>query len=163
MKTAVVIALMLALSISASGCREKKDDNVTIIGGADGPTSIFLAKDTGAENQKDVLSGTWQTASIGYEMDGEMQPEYYVQFEGLQINYGHMKADDFVVDHIDKISYIEETSPGQYIVRAETSAGNRYTLKTAESDNDVLEYYETWNEKEFGDTYRGGSSLSRCN
>ncbi len=52
-----------------------------------------------SENQKDVLSGTWQTASIGYEMDGELQPEYY----------------------------------------------------------------ETWKEEEFGDTYRGGSSLSRCN
>ena len=32
-------------------------------------------KDMASENQKDVLSGTWQTASIGYEMDGELQPE----------------------------------------------------------------------------------------
>lgn len=56
-------------------------------------------KDMASVNQEDVLSGTWQTASIGYEMDGEMQPEYY----------------------------------------------------------------ETWNEEEFGDAYRGGSSLSRCN
>jgi hypothetical protein len=312
MKKAVVTALMLALAVSTSGCGEKKDDNVTIIGGADGPTSIYLApssvsegfryadpidgdeyyavidrilgecglegqewgtviglkgetdavvslaleptgrykalgiiskeagcygiilndtidgtqdnvnyayeawaytakaedkpefkwegdrlyftypvqsdngietrtvpidcgydtghmefnmerKDMASVNQEDVLSGTWQTASIGYEMDGEMQPEYYVQFEGLQINYGHMKDADFIVDHTDEISYLEETSPGKYIVQAETSARIQYTLKTAESDNDVLEYYETWNEEEYGDAYRGGSSLSRCN
>ncbi|MCR5772495.1 MAG: hypothetical protein K6G87_14845 [Butyrivibrio sp.] len=96
-------------------------------------------------------------------MDGEIQPEYYVQFDGLQINYGHMKDADFFTDHIDEISYLEETSPGKYIVKAEASAGIQYTLKSAENDNDVLEYYETWNEKEFVDTYRGGSSLSRCN
>ena len=120
-------------------------------------------EDIASVNQEDMLSGTWQTASIGYEIDGEMQPEYYVQFEGLQINYGHMKDVDFIVDHMDEISYIEETSPGKYIVQAETVAGIKYTLKTAESDNDVLEYYETWNEEEFGDTYIGGSSLTRCN
>lgn len=74
-----------------------------------------------------------------------------------------MKDADFIVDHTDVISHQEETSPGKYIVQAETSAGIQYTLKTAESDNDVLEYYETWNEEEFGDAYRGGSSLSRCN
>ena len=34
--------------------------------------------------------------------------------------------------------------------------------RTAENDPDVLEYYETWNEAEFPDMYRGGASLSRC-
>ncbi len=120
-------------------------------------------KDMASENQEDVLSGTWQTASIGYETDGDMQPEYYVQFEDLQIKYGHMKDGEFIVDHTDDISYLEETEPGKYIVQAETSTGAQYTLKTAESDNDALEYYETWNEEEFPDAYRGGSSLSRCN
>ncbi|MBQ6407133.1 MAG: hypothetical protein IJJ64_03750 [Butyrivibrio sp.] len=120
-------------------------------------------KDMASENQEDVLSGTWQTASVGYEADGEMQPEYYVQFAGLQINYGHMKDGEFIVDHTDDISYLEETEPGKYIVQAESSTGVQYTLKTAESDNDVLEYYETWNEDEFPDAYRGGATLTRCN
>ena len=92
-----------------------------------------------------------------------MQPEYYVQFERLQINYGHMKDGDFIVDHTDDISYLDETEPGKYIVQAESSTGVQYTLKTAGSDNNVLEYYETWNEYEFSDAYRGGSSLTRCN
>ncbi len=26
----------------------------------------------------------------------------------------------------------------------------------------VMEYYETWNENEFADCYRGGSSLFKC-
>ncbi|SDB52364.1 hypothetical protein [Butyrivibrio sp. INlla16] len=160
MKKAVVTALVLALAIGASGCGEKKDENVTIIGGADGPTSIYLAP---SSDKDEVLSGTWQTASIGYEADGDMQPEYYVQFEGLQINYGHMKDGDFIVDHTDDISYLDEIEPGKYIVQAESSTGVQYTLKTADSDNDVLEYYETWNEDEFPDAYRGGASLTRCN
>ena len=49
MKKAVVTALMLALAVSASGCGEKKDDNVTIIGGADGTTSIYLAPSSVSE------------------------------------------------------------------------------------------------------------------
>ena len=34
---------MLVIAIAAIGCGAKKDDNLDIIGGADGPTSIFLA------------------------------------------------------------------------------------------------------------------------
>ncbi|MCR5772494.1 MAG: sodium ion-translocating decarboxylase subunit beta [Butyrivibrio sp.] len=49
MKKAIVTALILALAVSASGCSEKKDDNFTIIGGADGPTSIYLAPSSGSE------------------------------------------------------------------------------------------------------------------
>ncbi|MBQ8085721.1 MAG: hypothetical protein IJ232_06410 [Lachnospiraceae bacterium] len=49
MKKAVVTALMLALAVSTSGCGEKKDDNATIIGGADGPTSIYLAPSSVSE------------------------------------------------------------------------------------------------------------------
>ena len=49
MKKVVVNALILALAIGASGCGEKKDDNVSIIGGADGPTSIYLAPSSDEE------------------------------------------------------------------------------------------------------------------
>ena len=312
MKKVVVNALILALAIGASGCGEKKDDNVSIIGGADGPTSIYLApssdeeefryadpvdgdlyyevmdrilveygfdgqewgtsidlkgetdavvslamdstgrykalgiiskeagcygiilddtidgtndnanyayeawaytakaedkpefkwederlcftypvqtdngietrtvpidygydtghmgfdmerRDMASENQKDVLSGTWQTASIGYEADGEMQPEYYVRFENLQVLYGHMKDGEFITDHVDEISLLDEFSAGMYKIQVETEGGEKYTLQTPEGDKDVLEYYETWNDDEFPDAYRGGSSLTRCN
>jgi len=43
MKRTVIVALMLVIAIAAIGCGAKKDDNLDIIGGADGPTSIFLA------------------------------------------------------------------------------------------------------------------------
>lgn len=108
------------------------------------------------------LAGTWQTASVGYELDGTMQPEYYVQFTDAEILYGHMKDGAFVVDHADKIASLEKTVAGGFIVRAESSNGVKYTYQTAESDPDVLEYYETWQEEEFSELYRGGASLSRC-
>ena len=43
MKRTVIAALTLFIAIAAIGCGAKKDDNLDIIGGADGPTSIFLA------------------------------------------------------------------------------------------------------------------------
>ena len=156
MKKAVVTALMLALAVSASGCGEKKDDTGHM--GFD-----MERRDMASENQKDVLSGTWQTASIGYEADGEMQPEYYVRFENLQVLYGHMKDGEFITDHVDEISLLDEFSAGMYKIQVETEGGEKYTLQTPEGDKDVLEYYETWNDDEFPDAYRGGSSLTRCN
>lgn len=81
---------MLIMVIGATGCGPKKGDT-TVIGGADGPTSIYLAP----EANDSVISGTWQTASIGYEAEGEMQPEYYVKFSDSEIIYGHMDNNDF--------------------------------------------------------------------
>ncbi len=43
-----------------------------------------------------------------------------------------------------------------------TFALSAISCQTSESDENVLEYYETWNEEEFPDTYSGGASLSRC-
>ena len=158
MKRVILSALAMLLILGTAGCGTQKDDNPEIIGGADEPTSITLE----AGNQNDLPTGRWQTASIGYESDGEMQPEYYVEFEGSRINYGHMKDDQFVADHSDEISYFEESSPGKYTIQAVSESGVQYTYKTAESDNSILEYYGTWNADDFGDTYSGGASLSKC-
>ncbi len=108
------------------------------------------------------IQGTWQTASMGYADDGTMQPEYYVRFSGTDILYGHLKNGQFVLDHSDKIISFEETSTGGYRVQAQTSNGSQYTFQTCESDDNMLEYYETWREEEFAEMYRGGASLSRC-
>ena len=62
MKKIVVSAFMLIMVIGIVGCGTKKEDT-TVIGGADGPTSIYLA----SEASEPVISGTWQTASIGSE------------------------------------------------------------------------------------------------
>ena len=92
-----------------------------------------------------------------------MQPEYYVRFENLQVLYGHMKDGEFITDHVDEITLLDEFSAGMYKIQVETEGGEKYTLQTPEGDKDVLEYYETWNDDEFPDAYRGGSSLTRCN
>ena len=107
------------------------------------------------------LSGIWQTASMGYEADGTMQPEYYVRFTSSVILYGHMKDGEFVPDHGDKIIRLEETGAGGTKIQAEASNGVQYTYQTAENDDSVLEYYETWEESVFPEMYRGGASLSR--
>lgn len=107
----VLLTALIILSVGTVGCGSKTDEDVTIIGGADGPTSIFLASKTEEEITDDLalaIPGTWQTASVGY-IDGEdMQPEYYVQFTEAEVNYGHMKDGAFALDHSDKISEIEK-------------------------------------------------------
>ncbi len=108
------------------------------------------------------IPGTWQTASMGYAADGMMQPEYYVQFSDSDILYGHLKNGQFLLDHADKILSLEETPSGGYRVQAQASNGVRYTFQTCESDDTILEYYETWREEEFAEMYRGGASLNRC-
>ena len=115
-------------------------------------------------NARDYLlsiPGTWQTASMAYEADGTMQPEYYVQFTHAGILYGHWKDGEFVFDHSDRIICFERTAAGGFKVQALSSGGVQYTYRSSESVADVLEYYETWEEAAFPDRYRGGASLSR--
>ena len=163
----VLLTALLMIAIGTVGCGAKTDSDVTIIGGADGPTSIFLASKTSEDeisNSLDILiPGTWQTASIGYVDGDDMQPEYYVQFTETEVNYGHMKDGVFSVDHSDKINEFEKTAEGEYKVKAESANGVQYTYQTAEGDADVLEYYETWNEDDFSEMYRGGASLTKSN
>ena len=160
----VLLTALIILTVGTVGCGSKTDEDVTIIGGADGPTSIFIASKTGEEITDDpvlAIPGTWQTASVGY-IDGEdMQPEYYVQFTEAEVNYGHMKDGAFALDHSDKISEIEKNADDEYKIKAESASGIQYTYQTAEGDADILEYYETWDEEDFSEMYRGGASLSR--
>ena len=109
------------------------------------------------------ITGTWQTASMVLGADGDISPEHYVQFTDSSINYGHMKDGEFVLAYSDQITRLDETAAGGFIVQAESSNGIQYTYQTCESDNDILEYYETWNEEDFPQTYRGGASLSKNN
>lgn len=157
LKKGIVAAFLLIMVIGTVGCEAKKGD-ITVIEGADGPTSIFVA----SKASEPVISGTWQTASIGYEVDGEMQPEYYVQFGDDEIIYGHMDNKEFVPDHIDSISQFEELKDGGYKIQAESENGVQYTYQSADGDSDILEYYETWNADEFSEKYSGSASLSRC-
>ena len=161
----VLLAALIMMVVGTAGCGAKTDKDVIINGGADGPTSVFIAEKTSeAETTADpdiYIPGTWQTASVGY-MDGEdMQPEYYVEFTQEAVNYGHMKDDTFVLDHSDRISEFEKTAEGKFKVKAESAGGIQYTYQTAEGDADILEYYETWSEEDFSEMYRGGASLSR--
>ncbi|MCR5649687.1 MAG: hypothetical protein K6F86_00725 [Lachnospiraceae bacterium] len=150
------------------GCGARNDSNTDIIGGSDGPTSVYLApkaddsKETEEIKNETLITGTWQTASMGYEYDGKVYPEYYVQFTDTDINYGHMKDGEFVLDHSDKISSFEVSESDRYKVKAVGSNGTQYSFQTAEIDSDILEYHETWNEEDFPHTYRGGASLSKC-
>ncbi|MCR5138493.1 MAG: hypothetical protein K6C12_15600 [Oscillospiraceae bacterium] len=122
-------------------------------------------KDQNASNgsSQKMIPGTWQTASMGYEYYGTYQPEYYVQFTNSEIIYGHMKNGEFIPDHTDRIIRLEEIVPGKFKVQAESANGTHYTYLTSESDNSVMEYYGTWSEEEFPETYSVGASLSSCN
>ena len=116
-------------------------------------------------NARDFLlsiPGTWQTASVVSEEDGSAHPAYHVRFTDSEILYGHMEDGAFVVDHTDTVSRFEKTAAGGFRILAEAANGVRYTFRTSESDHDVLEYFETWNEADFPESYRGGASLSRC-
>ena len=142
-----------------------RQDNITVIGGSDGPTSIYLAPESDKKENTDeaerFLAGTWTAASQGYEYYGISQAMYYVRFSGMDIIYGHYKDKEFVPDHTDKATLIEPVPEGGYIIKAENEDGDKYTYRSAERDPDILECYSTWNEDEFSDHYHGGSSLSR--
>jgi hypothetical protein len=162
----ILISGALMMTVIA-GCG-KTNDTASTAGAAE--EAVAVTEDTDAAENVDatetaeplpVISGTWQTASIVSEEDGSAYPEYHVQFTDTAIQYGHMKDGEFVPDHSDQIVIYEEVSEGCFKVKAESAKGVQYTYQTSESDKDVLEYYETWNEDEFADKYSGGASLSR--
>ena len=109
-----------------------------------------------------VIPGTWQTVSIVMTDDDNMEPEYYVQFTGSDVVYGHMSDGNFVQEYTDKIFASEKLASGGYMIKAMNSSGIKYTYLTSESDDTILEYYETWDEFDYADKYFGGSSLSKC-
>ena len=131
---------------------EPSDEIIHLKNYLDGPVEL-----TGSVS----LDGMWATASMVPYENGDVQPEWYVEFEGYAINYGHMEGDKFVVDHSDDVQCQMSDSDGNLFVQAENADGIQYTYRISEDDKDVLEYYETWNEDEYADTYSGSASLSR--
>ena len=109
-----------------------------------------------------VIPGTWQTVSIVMTDDDNMEPEYYVQFTGSDVIYGHMSDGNFVQEYTDKIFASEKLASGGYMIKAMNSSGIEYTYLTSESDDTILEYYETWDEFDYANKYFGGASLSKC-
>lgn len=158
--TAAVFAILMPvlLSIPAlSGCGKNDTPAATA-------EPVVHAEPAGpAEAAEKALSipGTWETASMGYEVDGVLSPEYCVRFTDSEILYGHLKDGDFVLDHADRISLLEETESGGFRIQAESANGTRYTYQTCADDADILEYFETWEEAAFPEAYRGGASLSK--
>ena len=148
---------MTAMIIGLVGCGSTNATETEIIGGADGPTSTFLA----SKESKALIPGTWETGSMGYEYYGELQPEYYVQFSDSEIIYGHMKKGEFIKDHADKITSFEELPTGGYEVRVDRADGSYYKYTTYEGDENILEYH--WTESKDGpENYSGGASLEKC-
>ena len=146
MRKAVYAAMLVLafLMMNLNGCGRQNDTIVDDTNGAE-------------------ITGTWQTVSMVLGADGDISPEHYVQFTASSINYGHMKDGEFVLDYSDRIALLDETASDGFIVQAESSNGIKYTYKTCESDNEIMEYYETWNEADFPQMYRGGASLRKCN
>ncbi len=163
MKKIVIAVLTLGMCM-AVGCGNKQSESEEIIGGANEPTTINLESTATGDNENSndsIIEGMWETASNGWEYDGEIQPQYYVTFADDKINYGHMKDGEFVLEYSDEIDTFSTTDKGGYKVQATASNGTQYTYQSSEETEDILEYYGTWNEDEFGDTYSGSASLVR--
>lgn len=146
------------------------------VGGDSGSTDL-IASENPSKNPSDVPSdkpsdskepeqtnavpGTWQTNSMVNAEDGSMGPTYHIQFTATEIKYGHMKDGAFVEEYSDKISHLEKTIEGKFLVQAESKSGIKYTFKTSETDANTMEYFATWTEAEFASTYSATGSITK--
>lgn len=109
---------------------------------------------------EEILSVTWQTNSIVTE--GETAgPEYYVKFhigEKAEAEYGAFNNNEFTPDHSAKIVSAHKNDSGNYVINMASEEGKYSYLWCG----DYIEYYETWDESEFADMYRGGASLTKA-
>ena len=139
--------------------RDEVGDNLgaTDIIASENPTDN---KDAAAS---DVIPGTWQTASMSGNADGTLAPSRYIQFTSADIKYGQMKDGAFVEDYSDKITKLEKTAAGGFIVQAEAANGVKYTFKTSDTDANTMEYYETWTESEYAEKYSASGSITKSN
>ena len=62
----IFITAALVLAAVTAGCGAKTDQNMTIIGGADGPTSVFLASKNDADSYTSIDQ---ETAKLMMELD----------------------------------------------------------------------------------------------
>ena len=128
--------------------RDEVGDNLgaTDIIASENPTDN---KDAAAS---DAIPGTWQTASMSSNADGTLAPSRYIQFTSADIKYGQMKDGAFVEEYSDKITKLEKTAAGGFIVQAEAANGVKYTFKTSDTDVNTMEYYETLRQTDITDT-----------
>lgn len=154
-KLALLMAVILLLTMLV-GCGKGKE--------AEAPAAAVRSEEQAniPKESPALPDGIWQTASVTMDADGNMAPAYHVRFLDGSIVYGHMKDGAFAEDHRDRITSVTETAAGVRI-QAEASNGVQYSYQSCESDGDVLEYYETWDEAAFPEAYRGGASLFRSN
>ncbi len=108
-----------------------------------------------------LYEASWSTSSMVPDESGIISAEWVVEFEDMMIHYGHVVDGEFVVDHTDIIRYLEQYGEHSFKIEAESANGVQYTYMTSENDENILEYYETWDEDKYADTYSGGASLSR--
>ncbi len=139
--------------------RDEAGDNLgaTDIIASENPTDN---KDAAAS---DAIPGTWQTASMSSNADGTLAPSRYIQFTSADIKYGQMKDGAFVEEYSDKITKLEKTAAGGFIVQAEAANGVKYTFKTSDTDVNTMEYYETWTESEYAEKYSASGSITKSN
>lgn len=139
--------------------RDEVGDNLgaTDIIASENPTDN---KDAAAS---DAIPGTWQTASMSGNADGTLAPSRYIQFTSADIKYGQMKDGAFVEEYSDKITKLEKTAAGGFIVQAEAANGVKYTFKTSDTDVNTMEYYETWTESEYAEKYSASGSITKSN
>lgn len=131
-----------------------------------GATDI-IASENPTDNKdaaaSDAIPGTWQTASMASNADGSLAPSRYIQFTSADIKYGQMKDGAFVEEYSDKITKLEKTAAGGFIVQAEAANGVKYTFKTSDTDVNTMEYYETWTESEYAEKYSASGSITKSN
>lgn len=139
--------------------RDEVGDNLgaTDIIASENPTDN---KDAAAS---DAIPGTWQTASMSSNAEGTLAPSRYIQFTSADIKYGQMKDGAFVEEYSDKITKLEKTAAGGFIVQAEAANGVKYTFKTSDTDVNTMEYYETWTESEYAEKYSASGSITKSN
>ena len=109
---------------------------------------------------EEMLSATWQTNSIVTEGENA-GPEYYVKFhigEKAEAEYGAYNNDEFTQEHSAKIVSAHKNDSGNYVINM-ASEEEKYSYLWC---GDYIEYYETWEESEFADMYRGGASLTKA-
>ena len=73
MKKTIIMSLILTAAITAAGCGAKETEDITIIGGADGPTSIFLASKS---TEDDFVYSIPVDESIYYRMMDRILGQY---------------------------------------------------------------------------------------
>ena len=141
------------------GGQDELGDN---LGGSDAVVTE-ASSDKADPLASDTIPGTWQTASMSSNADGTLAPSRYIQFTSADIKYGQMKDGAFVEEYSDKITKLEKTAAGGFIVQAEAANGVKYTFKTSDTDVNTMEYYETWTESEYAEKYSASGSITKSN